>query len=94
MRCLNRHPVRSIKGSFAIFLLMSRPPPSARRGYVAVRQVCHCPSGRGCREATGDDFEADDSAGIVPFCTAFLSGICHPCCCLNQCQNPVSQVEH
>ena len=37
---LNHHPVRSIKGSFAIFLLMSRPPLLARRGYVAVRQVC------------------------------------------------------
>jgi hypothetical protein len=29
---LNHHPVRSIKGSFAIFLLMSRPPLLARRG--------------------------------------------------------------
>ena len=28
---LNHHPVRSIKGSFAIFLLMSRPPLLARR---------------------------------------------------------------
>ena len=37
---LNHHPVRSIKGSFAIFLLMSRPPLLARRGDVAVRQVC------------------------------------------------------
>ena len=27
---LNHHPVRSIKGSFAIFLLMSRPPLLAR----------------------------------------------------------------
>ena len=35
---LNHHPVRSIKGSFAIFLLMSRPPLLARRGNVAVRQ--------------------------------------------------------
>ena len=32
---LNHHPVRSIKGSFAIFLLMSRPPLLARRGDVA-----------------------------------------------------------
>ena len=31
---LNHHPVRSIKGSFAIFLLMSRPPLLARRGYA------------------------------------------------------------
>ena len=37
-RFLNHHPVRSIKGSFAMFLLMSRPPLLARRGYVAVRQ--------------------------------------------------------
>ena len=29
---LNHHPVRSIKGSFAIFFLMSRPPLLARRG--------------------------------------------------------------
>jgi hypothetical protein len=29
---LNHHPVRSIKGSFAIFLLMSRPLLLARRG--------------------------------------------------------------
>ena len=29
---LNHHPVRSINGSFAIFLLMSRPPLLARRG--------------------------------------------------------------
>jgi len=35
---LNHHPVRSIKGSFAIFVLMSRPPLLARRGDVAVRQ--------------------------------------------------------
>ena len=32
---LNHHPVRSIKGSFAIFVLMSRPPLLARRGDVA-----------------------------------------------------------
>src|SRR4030095_16539693 len=30
---VNHHPVRSIKGSFAIFLLMSRPPLLARRGH-------------------------------------------------------------
>ena len=29
---LNHHPVRSIKGSFAIFSLLSRPPLLARRG--------------------------------------------------------------
>src|SRR5262245_4662127 len=29
---LIHHPVRSIKGSFAMFLLMSRPPLLARRG--------------------------------------------------------------
>ena len=34
---LIHHPVRSIKGSFAIFLLMSRPPLLARRGDDAVR---------------------------------------------------------
>jgi hypothetical protein len=32
---LNHHPVRSIKGSFAIFLLMSQPPLLARRGDAA-----------------------------------------------------------
>ena len=29
---LIHHPVRSIKGSFAMFVLMSRPPLLARRG--------------------------------------------------------------
>ena len=29
---LNHHPVRSIKGSFAIFFLMSRPPPPGQEG--------------------------------------------------------------
>jgi hypothetical protein len=29
---LNHHPVRSINGRFAIFLLMSRPPLLAGRG--------------------------------------------------------------
>jgi hypothetical protein len=31
---LNNHPVRSSKGSFAIFLLVSRPPLLSRRGDV------------------------------------------------------------
>ncbi len=38
---LNHHPVRSIKGSFAIFFLMSRPPLLARRGDVAIRHLRH-----------------------------------------------------
>jgi hypothetical protein len=32
---LNHHPVRSNKGSFAIFLWMSRPPLLAERGDAA-----------------------------------------------------------
>src|SRR4029434_9313521 len=33
---LNHHPVRSIKGGFAIFLLIMRPPLLARRGHHTV----------------------------------------------------------
>jgi hypothetical protein len=31
--CVSDHPVRSIKGGFAAFFFMSRPPLLARRGF-------------------------------------------------------------
>ena len=45
---LNHHPVRSIKGSFAIFLLMSRPPRLARRGHIAVAKCVIFQTGLAC----------------------------------------------
>jgi hypothetical protein len=36
---LNHHPVRSIKGSFAIFFFVSRPPLLARRGDGALLSI-------------------------------------------------------